>query len=279
MSSGLSPSPLPQQHHYTLLPLSLPHINYTPIPDPSLPPAPFNPTSEAGGRLELDHGSSLNPLTSTPDEYLQLAYYPRSPHDTPILQTITAATEIYQESFTSFLLRLPNEFHTADIPAHEQDPAVFNNFRLQFYDGLDAQMDALLPDGEWRTEYLEPHYYGSVGTWGDLIERLTRVFNQYTTFRDPFLGEYYDPTGQGQGGSSGFWPDEKSGAYRGQGGSIPKYDPSQYANEKSQGRLIFVDEDTGSPVLGMEGAKVEAHGIQHGVKGKSIYALEKVVNE
>lgn len=242
-----------------LLPFCVPHVKITPVHSFEIPPESFPAPAQGGhesegGRLELHRGVSDNPVTRTQDVFLQLHYYPRSPHAQVIDRALSAETEVYQESFSRFLLRVPNDFHVADLPSHEQDPAVFDTFRIQLYDSVDKDFEARLP-GEFAKEYdAEPY----LRTWEDVIERLMRIFNQNTTFQDPSLGGATEP--------ADVWPDEKAGSrgFGGASGEIPAYNPSSYASQ--QGQLMFVDERTGSPVLTMDGAKVETINIQPGVK-------------
>lgn len=248
-----------------LLPFCGPHAKLTLIPSHDIPSREFNQTDQdEGGRLELHRDVKENSTSKTQDEFLHLFYYPRH-HSEPVIEkALPTQTEIYQESFATFLLRIPNEFHCEDVPSSEQDPGVFDNYRLQFYASLEGNYEGAL-SGEYAKEF-DGDY--SIRTWGDFIDRLSRIFHQYTTFMDPSLGTM-QPYQQQQE-----WPDEKKGGFGGfdahdaagsSSAAVPSYDPSTF-KEKDQGRLMFVDETTGSPVLNMEGAEVQTVGIQPGIK-------------
>lgn len=256
-----------QSSSHSLLPFCAPHVRLTPLDNVEASSRPFSSSSDEndGGRLELHRDVKENPVTYAQDEFLHLYYYPRNSTTGHIIdQALRAQTEVFQESFGTFLLRVPNDFHTEDVPSSEQDPMVFDNFRLQFYSDIEGKFDGQLT-GEFAKEYDSDY---SIRTWGDLIDRLARIFHQYTTFQDPSLGGAMSPYfGNG-------YPDDKanmkamygSGAGVGSSSEFPTYDPSTF-KDRNQGQLMFVDERTGSPVLNMEGASVEAQGIQPGIKG------------
>lgn len=247
-----------------LLPFCAPHAKLILIPSFDIPSRDFSQTDQdEGGRLELHRDVKQNSSGFSQDEFLHLYYYPRHQSEPIIDKALPTQTEIYQETFATFLLRIPNEFHTEDLPSSEQDPGVFDCYRLQFYATVEGNYEGPLT-GEYAKEFDSDY---SIKTWGDFIDRLARIFHQYTTFLDPSLGSLMNPYQQEwTGDKKSGWGYEAGYAGESSSGGHASYDPSTY-KEKDQGRLMFVDEATGSPVLNMEGAKVETQGIQPGIKG------------
>ncbi|CUS08275.1 unnamed protein product [Tuber aestivum] len=97
-------------------------------------------------------------------------------------------------------------------------------------------------------------------TWAQVADSFAATINQWIAFSD---GEAALPAYQPSS-----YANEKGAGYGGgsAGEAHAPYDPSTYRDEKSQGRLVLIDEENGHEVGEVDGSHIHAVGVQPGSK-------------